>query len=107
MNFRRIFMVTVSSLAVLSTALLAGCGSSTTEAPQTSAEEIVTADTEIPAAEGTSLSESGVLILSVNPEIQIDYDENGIVTAITGRNEDGKKSPLPVRMSLARNVMKF
>ena len=91
MNFRRIFMVTVSSLAVLSTALLAGCGSSTTEAPQTSAEEIVTADTEIPAAGGTSLSEAGVLILSVNPEIQIDYDENGIVTAITGRNEDGKK----------------
>ena len=39
---------------------------------------------------GTSLSEGGTLLLSVNPEIQIDYNKEGHVTALTGKNEDGK-----------------
>ena len=33
----------------------------------------------------------GTLILKVNPEIAVEYDENGKVTAVYGRNEDGKK----------------
>ncbi len=92
MKFRRTFLVTVSSLAILSTALLTGCGSQQTasdSSTQTSAEEITA---EAPAEAGsTALAETGILVLSVNPEIQIDYDKEGIVTAITGRNEDGKK----------------
>ena len=92
MKFRRTFLVTVSSLAILSTALLTGCGSQQTasdSSAQTSAEEITA---EAPAEAGsTALAETGILVLSVNPEIQIDYDKEGIVTAITGRNEDGKK----------------
>ena len=92
MKFRRTFLVTVSSLAILSTALLTGCGSQQTasdSSTQTSAEEITA---EAPAEAGsTALAETGILVLSVNPEIQIDYDKEGVVTAITGRNEDGKK----------------
>ena len=92
MKFRRTFLVTVSSLAILSTALLTGCGSQQTasdSSTQTSAEEITA---EAPAEAGsTALAETGILVLSVNPEIQIDYDKEGIVTAITGRNEDGKR----------------
>ena len=92
MKLRRTFLVTVSSLALLSTALLTGCGSQQTAADnsiQTSTEEIAA---EAPAEAGsTALAETGILVLSVNPEIQIDYDKEGIVTAITGRNEDGKK----------------
>ena len=92
MKLRRTFLVTVSSLALLSTALLTGCGSQQTAADnsiQTSTEEIAA---EAPAETGSAaLAETGILVLSVNPEIQIDYDKEGVVTAITGRNEDGKK----------------
>ena len=70
MRQRRKILVTVSSLAVASAVLLTGCGYS--------------------AAEGKALQETGTLILSVNPEIQIAYDEEGRVTALTGRNDDGK-----------------
>lgn len=34
--------------------------------------------------------DSGSFILSVNPEIRIDYDENGKVTSVKGNNKDGK-----------------
>ena len=54
----------------LLTVLLTGCGA--------------------PAQEGTALKETGILTLSVNPEIQIEYNRDGKVTALTGRNDDGK-----------------
>ena len=70
MKLRRKLFAAVSSLAVASAVLLAGCGA--------------------PAQEGTALKETGTLTLSVNPEIQIEYNKDGKVTALTGRNEDGK-----------------
>ena len=70
MKLRRKLFAAVSSLAVASAVLLAGCGA--------------------PAQEGTALKETGVLTLSVNPEIQIEYNRDGKVTALTGRNDDGK-----------------
>ena len=70
MKLRRNLFTAVSSLAVLSAVLLTGCGS--------------------PATEGTPLQETGTLTLSVNPEIRIDYNKDGQVTALTGQNEDGK-----------------
>ncbi len=33
----------------------------------------------------------GTLLLSVNPEIEIEYDKNGLVVSLEGANEDGKK----------------
>ena len=70
MKLRRKLFAAVSSLAVAAAVLLAGCGA--------------------PAQEGTALKETGTLTLSVNPEIQIEYDRDGKVTALTGRNDDGK-----------------
>ena len=70
MNMRRKFFAAVSSLAVTSAVLLAGCGAT--------------------VQEGTALKETGTLTLSVNPEIQIEYNREGKVTALTGRNDDGK-----------------
>ena len=70
MKLRRKLFAAVSSLAVVLAVLLAGCGA--------------------PAQEGTALKETGVLTLSVNPEIQIEYNRDGKVTALTGRNDDGK-----------------
>ena len=57
MKLRRKFFAAVSSLAVAVTVLLAGCGA--------------------PAQEGTALKETGTLTLSVNPEIQIEYNGDG------------------------------
>ena len=70
MKLRRKLFAAVSSLAVASAVLLAGCGA--------------------PAQDGTALKETGTLTLSVNPEIQIEYNRDGKVTALTGRNDDGK-----------------
>ena len=36
------------------------------------------------------MPETGTIILSVNPEISIEYDENGKVIALTGNNVDGE-----------------
>ena len=93
MKFRKSFLVTISSLALLSTALLNGCGSqsaqSTSDTAPAASEE--TAVAEVQSLETPTLGETGILILSVNPEIRIDYDKGGKVTAISGRNEDGNK----------------
>ena len=70
MKSRRKLLAAVSSLVVAAAVLLTGCGA--------------------PAQEGTALKETGILTLSVNPEIQIEYNGEGKVTALTGRNDDGK-----------------
>ena len=56
----------------MSLACLTGCGG------QTSAD--------VPS--GAELSSGGVLVLSVNPEIAVEYDKDGIVTGVTARNDD-------------------
>ena len=71
MKLRRKMFAAVSSLAVLSAALLAGCGAQ--------------------PSDGTALQETGILTLSVNPEIRIEYNRDGRVTALTGQNEEGKQ----------------
>ena len=70
MKTRRNKVAAASSLAVLSAALLAGCFSA-------------------PASQGSSLQETGTLTLSVNPEIQIQYNKEGLVTGLDGLNADG------------------
>ena len=71
MKMRRNAVAAVSSLAVMSAALLAGCGASA-------------------AVEEKQVQEAGSLILSVNPEIQIAYDREGRVIDLSGMNADGK-----------------
>ncbi len=69
---------TITALAILlvSVFLLAGCH----------------ANTPAQTGEIVSLgSDSGKLVLSVNPEIAISYDQNGDVTSLTGINDDGKE----------------
>ena len=70
MKMRRNLLAAVSSLAVMSAVLLTGCGA--------------------PADEGTAIRDTGFLTLSVNPEIRIEYDEEGRVIGLTGQNDDGK-----------------
>ena len=64
-------ITTIFAAIVLSLACLSGCSGS-------------------PTAGGVSdLSQGGVLVLSVNPEISVSYDNDGNVTAIRGLNRDG------------------
>ena len=44
-----------------------------------------------PSATGTKLAAGGVLVLRVNPEIAVNYDEQGLVTGVKARNDDGEQ----------------
>ena len=73
MKVRRKVFAAVSSLAIAASVLLTGCA---TPAPETG---------------GAPLTERGVLTLSVNPEIEIEYNKEGQVTTLVGKNDDGKQ----------------
>lgn len=70
MNWKKSLTLTAS--AALALALLAGCGAQPAE--QVSSEN----------------GAVGTVLLSVNPEIEVEYDKNGLVLEIEGLNEDGK-----------------
>ena len=61
--------------------LLAGCGA------QTSSQTESGSASDLTVAGKTT---AGTLLLSVNPEIEIGYDEKGRVQAVEGVNDDGK-----------------
>lgn len=73
--------------ATMALSVLTACGSSaeTASLPSLSA---------LPSAAASSQEESnasvGTVLLSVNPEIEMDYDGHGNVTALTGRNQDAQ-----------------
>ena len=70
MNWKKSLTLTAS--AALALALLAGCGAQPAEHVSSENEAV------------------GTVLLSVNPEIEVDYDKNGLVLEIEGLNEDGK-----------------
>ncbi|MBQ4128152.1 MAG: hypothetical protein IJD68_00085 [Ruminococcus sp.] len=63
-------IITIILALVMSLACLTGCGQSTS------------------TKGGTELASGGVLVLSVNPEIAVEYDKNGLVTNVSARNDD-------------------
>ena len=62
-------------------AVLAGCGATPTAAANQSAGGAG----ETPVAQA-----AGTLLLSVNPEIEIEYDDAGLVTEVEGVNDEGR-----------------
>ena len=70
--------------AALSLTALTACGSSTGTQSLPSGS-----DPSAPPSDAANGS-VGTVLLSVNPEIEMDYDEAGNVVALTGLNEDGK-----------------
>ena len=62
----------------LSLALLAGCGAPATSSPQSTAQS------------GAAAEVAGTVLLSINPEIEVEYDERGLVLEIEGINDEGK-----------------
>ena len=69
-----------ATMGVALAAVLTGCGVIPT-APAQSAGG---------AEEASITRTAGTLLLSVNPEIEIDYDQDGLVTDVEGVNDDGK-----------------
>ncbi|NCC42544.1 MAG: hypothetical protein EOM18_02955 [Clostridia bacterium] len=67
--------ITISALTLGMMAAFSGCGTKASGAETT-------------AAEVSNIA--GTVMLSVNPEIEIGYDENGKVLELEGINEDGK-----------------
>ena len=80
MNLRRKLAAMASSLAVLTAVLLAGC-----QAPAASQTDAAPTETV-----SSALADTGILTLSVNPEIQIEYNKEGKVVNLTGMNADGE-----------------
>ena len=65
----------LAASAALTLALLTGCGGSQpSPAPQSSSDK----------------DAAGVVLLSVNPEIEVEYDRSGLVLEIEGINDDGQ-----------------
>ena len=63
-------IIAIMMALVLSLGCLTGCGQSAT------------------VDNGAQLASGGVLVLSVNPEIAVEYDDNGLVTGVSARNDD-------------------
>ena len=84
-------IVTLATVLTLSLfAGLIGCGSK--QSTETKPEQTSSAQTETAAEPETPAEvKSGVISIKVNPEIAVFYDEAGKVTAVEGRNDDGKK----------------
>ena len=73
--------ILAASAVLLSMTFLAGCAS----APQGSGS------TNAISSSSEEKQEAGVILLSVNPEIEIGYDNQGLVLEVEGKNDDGKK----------------
>ncbi len=70
MNWKKALTLTASAALALS--LLAGCGAQPAEQSSTESKAV------------------GTVLLSVNPEIEVEYDKSGLVLEIEGLNKDGK-----------------
>ena len=73
MKQRSIFAIVLA--LVMSLTALTGCGQNTASNDA--------------GTDNTALASGGVLCLKVNPEIAVSYDDDGAVTKVEGRNDDG------------------
>ena len=79
----------LAAALALSLSLITGCG-----AKESAKEAVKEAPAVIEIAEdmkeSTAEDAAGSLLLSVNPEIAVFYDRDGLVTDVEGRNRDGR-----------------
>ena len=96
---KKIIMMTAAMVMGLSSLTLTACTAETSQtaaatvaATEAATIEIASVDalpeTTAPVPETTAAMEGGVLIIKVNPEIAVEYDKDGIVTAVTARNNE-------------------
>ena len=87
MKMRKILLGALTTFTLTASVFTTGCGSQDLRATEGAAGE---SQAEVLQEESSALPETGTIILSVNPEISIEYDENGKVIALTGNNVDGE-----------------
>ena len=87
---RKLFSISFAGAALMGMTLMTGCQNQETANISTSAPVETTQPETTSTADNHSES-IGSLLLSVNPEIEIEYDSAGNVTEIEGLNDDGKK----------------
>ena len=83
-TLRNLSGLTLTAALALS---LTACGTGTTAA---SGSDLAPSGTTAALAGQGATGAVGTLLLSVNPEIEMDYDASGNVVALTGRNADGQ-----------------
>ena len=74
-------IIATAAVGAALVATLGGCGAALGTAQSTPAGA---------SAETASTRAAGVLLLSVNPEIEVEYDERGLVTEVEGVNDEGR-----------------
>lgn len=87
MKMRKILLGALTTFTLTASVFTTGCGSQDLRATEGAVGE---SQAEVLQEESSALPETGTIILSVNPEISIEYDENGKVIALTGNNVDGE-----------------
>lgn len=91
MKMRKILLGALTTFTLTASVFITGCGNQDAGGALSPAEESQTEiQTETAGKETAALAEKGIITLSVNPEISIEYDENGMVTNLTGNNVDGE-----------------
>ena len=78
---KKTLITTLAAALTLSlfTGVMTGCGSRSAQG-----------NVNLPQEAVQEQAEGGVISVKVNPEIAVSYDEQGLVTKIEGRNDDGK-----------------
>lgn len=84
----------VLALILVMTLVLAACGNAANNAT----------GNEVTSNGEGSLQKGGTMIVKVNPEIKVNYDENGLVKSIEGVNDDGLKIITGVSDFLGKEV---
>lgn len=87
-------ILTLTTLFLFSILCLSGCGTSTADnqpASEADTENITNNAGQTTKDGTTALASGGVIYLKVNPEIHINYDKNGLVTALSSKNDAGAK----------------
>ena len=89
-------IIATAAVGAALVATLGGCGA---------APEATQATSTGAPAETASTRAAGVLLLSVNPEIEIEYDEKGLVTEVEGVNDEGRGIAESVRFATAASSL--
>lgn len=64
-------------------AALSGCGTTPSGSPQAQGANVA-------VPQDQTVKTAGTLLLSVNPEIEVEYDDEGLVTEVEGVNDEGR-----------------
>jgi len=86
-------LLTIALALGLSLAVLSGCSQN---------DAASTSTASAPAESSAQVASGGTLVLKVNPEIALAYDDAGLVTGLTARNGDPGKERRPDRAASPR-----